>query len=48
MWIEITLPILGAFSMPMILFTVLFLAIPATLGVMFCVWLDSKPEKAGN
>ena len=48
MWIEITLPILGAFSMPMIMFTVLFIAIPASLALVFCVWLDTKPGKAAN
>jgi hypothetical protein len=48
MLIEITLPLLGTFAMPMIIFAVGFIALPATALVCLAVWLDTKPDKGGN
>jgi hypothetical protein len=48
MLIEITLPILGTFMMPMIIFAVGFIAIPATALLCLVVWLEAKPDKEGN
>ena len=48
MLINITLPLLGTLTVPMIFLAVSTIALPATALLMLCVWLDSRPEKAGN